>query len=258
MNSTEETEVQCPVCRGRGSVQVTDGSGARREEPCPLCRGRGKVTQRRVRRLFERMSRRYPLHGLRQPHPRPAGGGRFRPPSSVRLPLSMDPRASADDGLPGPEPSYSEQAWRPIDEPEPYPAPGIGLAKTERPDDSEEPTDEPVSPDEPFPPEQLEFPFEGPPLNENVTRAFPLADPELEARPPAQPEVRLDAGAAFETTLDGSKDGLLVGPLYNPIEPGPLAEDIQYGPLDAGPLGTEPDPGKDLLGPHPDDLLEDA
>jgi len=69
MNSTEETEVQCPVCRGRGSVQVTDGSGARREEPCPLCRGRGKVTQRRVRRLFERMSRRYPLHGLRQPHP---------------------------------------------------------------------------------------------------------------------------------------------------------------------------------------------
>ena len=54
-------EATCPLCRGKGSVEVINTPRLPKELECELCRGRGTVSLKRVRYALERLSTRFAL-----------------------------------------------------------------------------------------------------------------------------------------------------------------------------------------------------
>jgi len=91
-------EIECPVCKGQGTLFRRNQDGSEEAVRCPYCKGRGKVDPESIRLGLTRSSppslpRGF---GLRYPGTQHGSG---RSSYGTLLPLSMDPRASSD-GVP--------------------------------------------------------------------------------------------------------------------------------------------------------------
>ena len=232
MNRKEkrEPEVECPLCRGKGSVETADEEGAAKEVVCPVCDGRGKVTRTRGRYVINRLSRRSFSRRLRQQYGRGgSGGGRLRRPWSVRLPLTMDPGAGSE-------------ARKKLEE---YPdGTGTGtdalLATPNKGYETVSDQLDAVLPEETLEAAvqsdaeaELELQLGGSVPEDQVTREFSTPDAQLEVEQPEAPELIPDESQ--EPTLEVTHEGSISDLDYR-IEPYPteLFEEVDYDPLDDG------------------------
>jgi hypothetical protein len=276
----KESELECPLCGGKGSVETVDEEGAAREVVCPVCEGRGTVSAKRARYVLGKVSGRFSGRCFFPRHGRGGGGGRFRQPRSVQLPLTMDPRAGAQDGI-GVERRGRSSAGgrirrpRPVKRsagakdrvrPEEYPY-GAGTGAETGPDspvdmgltgreevtlERPEAELETVLPEETLelgelwqPEMELQLAESLP--DEQVTREFSAADAQLEVEQPEVPELIQDETA--EATLEVTHDSL-VGDLDYRIEPYPT--ELFEQEVDHDPLDDEPGPG---MLPPPSDIV---
>lgn len=200
----KEPEVECPLCGGKGSVETVDEEGTPKEAECPVCEGRGKVSLRRVRYLYRymqeriRTSRLSPFGSKYGSRHSPHGGGRFRRPFSMLLPLTMDPRAGAENTV-YPENVSSVPRAAPVFEKR-KPQDEVRVEETIVPPAKED-SEVPEKCDE-----ELEPGSGQGILEERVVREFSVPDSQLEVNGPVEQELVL--GESQEMGLEVTHEGL--------------------------------------------------
>ena len=97
-NNDNSEYVTCTICEGKGCVEVVNEQGVVEELQCPICKGYGKI-KRRNREYEVRYFRRTTfLRKYHLPYPGSRGGGRTQREINIKIPLSVYPYESDDDG----------------------------------------------------------------------------------------------------------------------------------------------------------------